>query len=75
MATKQQKDLALWILEQVGTVNPYNRLGSNLKNEYYIYEGGFLAAYLGSLMEEDPFIRRIFEQHIKSKKTIDRRSR
>ncbi len=75
MATKQQKDLALWILEQIGTVNPYNRLGENLKSEYYIYEGGFLAAYLASLMEEDPWIRKRFEQHIKAKKGIDKARR
>jgi hypothetical protein len=65
----------MWILEQIGTVNPYNRQGANAKGEYYIYEGGFLAAYLASLMEEDPWIRRRFEQHIKSKKGLDRRGR
>ena len=75
MATKQQTDMAHWILDQVGSVNPYNKQGENSKSEYYIYEGGFLAAYLASLMVEDPFVYRRFEQHIKSKKTIDRRRR
>lgn len=68
MVTKQQKDMAYWILEQVGTVNPYNRRGENLKNEYYIYQGGYLAAYLASLMEEDPWLRRRFEQHVKAQR-------
>ncbi len=71
MATKQQKDLALWVLEQIGTVNPYNRQGANAKSEYYIYEGGFLAAYLASLMLNDPWERKRFEQHIKAKKGVD----
>ena len=75
MATKQQKDLALWILEQVGTVNPYNRQGANSKSEYYIYEQGFLAAYLASLMLNDPWERKRFEQHIKSKKGLDKARR
>ena len=60
--------IAEWILEQVGTVNPYNRQGSNMKSEYYIYEGGYLAAYLGSLMLEDPYIRKRFGAHIRSQR-------
>ncbi len=75
MATKQQKDLALWVLEQVGNVNPYNRQGENSKSEYYIYEGGFLAAYLASLMLNDPWERKRFEQHIKAKKGVDKGGR
>jgi hypothetical protein len=75
VATKQQTDLAYWILDQVGTVNPYNRQGENSKSEYYIYEQGFLAAYLASLMLEDPWHVKRFERHIKSKKTLDKRGR
>ena len=75
MATKQQSDMANWILDQIGTVNPYNRQGENRKSEYYIYEGGFVAAYLASLMINDPWERKRFEQHIKSKKTLDRTRR
>lgn len=71
MATKQQKDMALWILDQIGSVNPYNRQGENRKSEYYIYESGFVAAYLASLMIDDPWERKRFEQHIKAKKGVD----
>ena len=67
MATRQQRDLANWVLQQVGTVNPYNRQGENLKSEFYLYQGGFLAAYLASLMREDPFILRRFERHIRER--------
>ena len=75
MATKQQKDMALWILDQIGSVNPYNRQGDNLKSEYYIYESGFVAAYLASLMIDDPWEFKRFERHIKTKKNLDTRRR
>ena len=73
MATQKQKDYAQWILEEVGRVNPYNRFGENLPREYYLYSAGWLAAYLGSLLSEDIRLRHQFEQHIKSKKTLDKR--
>lgn len=75
MATKQQKDLAMWVLEQVGSVSPYNRQGENNKDQYNIYQSGFLAAYLASLMQNDPWEIKRFEQHIKSKKTLDKPKR
>ena len=72
MVTKQQKEMADWVLAQVGSVNPYNRQGDNSKDQYNIYQGGFVAAYLASLMLEDPWMRKRFEQHVKSKKTVDK---
>ena len=72
MATKQQTDMANWVLDQVGSVNPYSRQAANAKSEYYIYEQGFLAAYLASLMLNDPWERKRFEQHIKAKKDVDK---
>ena len=72
MATKQQQDTAYWILEQVGSVNPYNRQGDNSREQYNIYQGGFVAAYLASLMVEDPWMRKRFEQHVKAKKAVDK---
>ena len=75
MATKQQKDMANWVLDQVGSVNPYNRQNENLDKEYAIYQSGFLAAYLASLMLTDPWEMKRFEQHIKSKKEVDTRRR
>ena len=68
MASKQQQDHAQWILEQVGSVNPYGKGLENKKSEYYIYQGGFLAAYMASLMLEDPFIAKRFERHIAHQK-------
>ncbi len=72
MVTKQQKDMANWVLEQVGSVNPYNRQGVNAKDQYNIYQSGFVAAYLASLMLEDPWMRKRFEQHVKGKKAVDK---
>ena len=72
MATKQQRDTANWVLEQVGSVNPYNRQGENRTQDYNIYQSGFIAAYLASLMLEDPWMFKRFEQHIKSKKALDK---
>ena len=73
MVTKQQEQMADWVLDQVGSVNPYNRQSANNKDQYNLYQGGFVAAYLASLMMEDPWVRKRFEQHIKSKKGLDRR--
>ena len=75
MITKQQTDMAHWILEQVGSVNPYNNRAANSRDQYNIYQGGFVAAYLASLMLDDPWMKKRFEQHIKGKKTLDRRSK
>lgn len=63
MATLKQQEYAHWILKEVGKINPYNRTGENLKSEYHIYQAGFLAAYLGSLLAEDLVLRRQFERH------------
>lgn len=68
MTDKEQRALAEWILEQVGTGNPYGRAFANKKSEYYIYQSGFLAAYLASLMTEDPYVYRRFQKHVESKR-------
>lgn len=57
------------ILDQIAEINPYNRQGENRKSEYYIYNMGFLASYLGSLMEQDPFIYKQFRHHCANTKT------
>jgi hypothetical protein len=67
--------MAYWILEQVGSVNPYNKQAANSKDQYNIYQGGFVAAYLASLMVEDPWMRKRFEQHVKAKKAVDKPAR
>lgn len=60
--TNQQ--MAYWIVEEVGRVNPYNRSGTNLKTEFYIYNMGFLASYLAHILREDPQQLRIFRKHL-----------
>lgn len=64
MATREQQRTAQWVLDQVASVNPYNRLNANSDREFTIYQSGFLAAYLASLMQEDPFIMKRFTRHI-----------
>ena len=68
MTSKEHRDLSEWILQQVGSENPYNRLNENKKNEYYLYQQGYLASYLASLMREDPFIYKRFKQHVENRK-------
>ena len=64
MITTKQQRMAEQILREVASVNPYNNQGTNARSEYNIYQGGFLAGYLASLMEEDPFVYKRFTRHI-----------
>lgn len=64
MATRQQQANAQWVLDQIARLNPYNKQQANRLNEFYIYQSGFLAAYLASLMAEDPYIRKRFSKHL-----------
>ena len=66
--TNKQKQMAEHLLEAVASVNPYSKQGTNAKQEYNIYQGGFLAGYLASLMEEDPFVYRRFMKHIEQRR-------
>ena len=75
MVDRRKNQNAEWILEQIALINPYNRQGENRKSEFYIYQAGFLAGYLASLAEEDPWHFRRFERHINAKKTIDKSQR
>lgn len=56
------------ILEQLGQINPYNRMHDNRKSEYYIYQMGFLASFLASLMEEDSLVYTRFKHHIEEQR-------
>lgn len=58
------RDRAHAILDTIGVVNPYNRHAANQIKEYWIYQAGFSAAFLASLMEEDPWIARRFKAHV-----------
>lgn len=74
MNDHEHQQLIEWVLQQVGATNPYNRLHENKKSEYYIYQSGYLAAYLASLMREDPFVYRRFKDHV-TKGRLKRRSK
>jgi hypothetical protein len=65
MTSRKHRETADWIIDMIGQTNPYRRNQANLKSEYYIYQMGFLASYMASLIEEDPFIARRFARHIK----------
>lgn len=62
------KQTAEWIIESVSRVNPYNRTGANSKTEFYIYNMGYLASYLASMMEQDPYIAKKFARHVDLKR-------
>lgn len=66
MARKERELDAEAILTLVAGKNPYNRQGENKSNEYLIYQMGFLAAYLASLIREDPYIGVRLIKHIES---------
>jgi hypothetical protein len=72
MTRQEQQRYAQWLLDQVAQVNPYNRQQANSKEEFYIYQSGFLASYLVSLMREDPFIQRRFIRHLDTLKSPKR---
>lgn len=55
---------AKWVIEQVSSVNPHRRQEQNNANEFSVYNTGFLAGYLASLMREDPYIERRFLKHV-----------
>lgn len=64
MTDKEHRELAAWILDQVAVTNPYNRFHENKLGEFYIYQSGYLAAYLASLMREDPYVYKRFKEHV-----------
>jgi hypothetical protein len=59
---------AQYLLDQIAATNPYRKQSQNKPQEFQIYQAGFLAAYLASLMQEDPWILKRFEQHIEKLK-------
>lgn len=64
MARKTRKQLTYELLEIVAKANPYNRGGANAKNEYYIYQMGYMASLLASIADEDPYWRARLRQHL-----------
>jgi hypothetical protein len=61
-STQHQRNLDQ-IKQAVSTANPYRRDQLNRRSEFYIYNQGFLASYLASLAEEDPWILKRFVKH------------
>ncbi len=59
---KKMADDIMWA---VGSVNPYRRNQLNSPKEYYLYNMGYLAGYLGSLLEREPQLRAEFYRKIK----------
>ena len=59
--SNQQKRYANQILADLSRVNPYTKRDGMIA---YLYAAGFLAGYLASLAEEDPFIYKRFKNHI-----------
>lgn len=51
------------IEQAVAYANPYRRDQQNRKSEFYLYNAAFLASYLASLAEEDPWILKRFIKH------------
>ena len=51
------------IIAYVRQVNPHTAQEGRIG---YVYASGFLAAYLASLMMEDPYVYKRFQRHINS---------
>lgn len=63
MKSKQQERTE-WILQSVGLRNPYNRSQQNQKNLYYLYQAGYLASFLSSIMERDTGVVELFRRQL-----------
>lgn len=70
--SKQQQQRAQQVLDLVAELNPYNRQGFNQVKEFHIYQSGFLASYLASMCEEDPWIMKRLERHLQALRTKKR---
>lgn len=57
------KDYTDAVIENVRGINPHTATEGRIG---YVYASGFLAAYLASLMMEDPYIYKRFQRHIDS---------
>ena len=66
MSTPQQKAYANQILRDLSQVNPYSKTDGMIA---YLYAAGYLAGFIASLAEEDPFIYKRFKRHIDEQQT------
>ncbi len=65
MPSKQHENYCNQILRDIAKVNPYTREDGRIA---YVYATGFLAGYLASLAEEDPYIYKRFKQHVEAQR-------
>ena len=65
MSSQLQKDYAQQILTDIAKINPYK---SNDKNMAFIWATGYLAGFIASLAEEDPFVYKRFSKHIEEQR-------
>lgn len=66
MSNPDNRRAAEDVLNAIAQINPYRRDQANLKNEFYLFQMGFLAAYLASVFRDDPLRRRDFIRHLES---------
>jgi hypothetical protein len=59
------KDYTDYIIGSVQAINPHSNQEGRVG---YVYAAGFLASYLASLMQEDPWAYKRFQQHIEGLK-------
>lgn len=57
----EQKEYCDAVIAHLRSINPHNAQEGRVG---YVYASGFLAAYLASLMVEDPFVYKRFKRHI-----------
>ncbi len=65
MPSNNHKAIANQILTDLSRVNPYTKRDDQ---QAYMYAVGFMAGYLASLSEEDPWVYKRFRQHIESQR-------
>lgn len=69
--TKQtHRELTEYIILLAGKSNPYNRQGSNAKIEYLTYNMGYMASYLASLCEQDPWLLKRYKRHCEDRSKL-----
>ena len=64
LAYSEDRRAAEAVLNAIAQINPYRRDQANMKSEFYLFQMGFLAAYLASVFRDDPLRRRDFIKHI-----------
>lgn len=70
MPTNHHKALANQILTDLSRVNPYTKRDDQ---QAYMYAVGFMAGYLASLSEEDPWVYKRFKRHIEQQQRLNQR--